>query len=265
MVTELAVRRSGAFEADRPFAGQTVAVERAESALFQIEQDILRSSGSPTLLVLADIGGMGTPIFAEHHPQVVVHAAAHKHVPMMESHPEEAIQNNLLATRRLGEISGQFGVEAFILISTDKAVRPTSVMGASKRMAEIVVQDLAFRYAGRFLAVRFGNAPDGRLGRPTFASRSGRARRSRIPRAVVMTSGAAQPQPSRCDGEAARSSSSTARADLNLDWRDHDHSPSLKPRVGIARTVRVKSSSRSSSCPARTSPRRVIRRSLSGS
>ncbi len=135
-------------------------VERAESALFEIEQDVLRIfPGVPVVPVLADIGEEQRvrAIFAEHHPQVVIHAAAHKHVPMMESHPQEAIKNNILATRLLGEIAGQFGVEAFVLISTDKAVNPTSVMGASKRMAEIVVQDLAFRYAGRFLAVRFGN------------------------------------------------------------------------------------------------------------
>jgi FlaA1/EpsC-like NDP-sugar epimerase len=75
----------------------------------------------------------------------------------MESHPEEAVKNNLLATKLLGETAGQYGVEAFVLISTDKAVRPSSVMGATKRMAEIVVQDLAYRYTGRFVAVRFGN------------------------------------------------------------------------------------------------------------
>ncbi len=96
-------------------------------------------------------------IFAEHRPQVVLHAAAHKHVPMMEVIPEEAIRNNVLATQLLGEVAASFGVESFVLISTDKAVNPTSVMGASKRVAEIVVQDLAFRHPGRFLAVRFGN------------------------------------------------------------------------------------------------------------
>ncbi len=135
-------------------------VERAESALFEIEQDVLRIfPGVPVVPVVADIGEEHRvrAIFAEHRPQVVLHAAAHKHVPMMETHPQEAIKNNLLATRLLGETAGEFGVEAFVFISTDKAVNPTSVMGASKRMAEIVVQDLASRYAGRFLAVRFGN------------------------------------------------------------------------------------------------------------
>jgi FlaA1/EpsC-like NDP-sugar epimerase/lipopolysaccharide/colanic/teichoic acid biosynthesis glycosyltransferase len=135
-------------------------VERAEAALFEIDQDVHRIfPGVSVVPLVADVGDENRvrAIFAEHRPQVVFHAAAHKHVPMMESHPEEAIRNNVLATRLLGEMAAQFGVEAFVLISTDKAVRPTSVMGASKRLAEIVVQDLAFRHAGRFLAVRFGN------------------------------------------------------------------------------------------------------------
>jgi FlaA1/EpsC-like NDP-sugar epimerase len=96
-------------------------------------------------------------IFDAYRPHVVLHAAAHKHVPMMEANPAEAIKNNILATRTLGELSGQSGVEAFVMISTDKAVRPTSVMGASKRVAELVVQDLKRRYKTRFVAVRFGN------------------------------------------------------------------------------------------------------------
>ncbi len=135
-------------------------VERSEAALFQIEQDVLRIfPGVPVTPLLVDIGDEQKvhSMFATFHPQVVIHAAAHKHVPLMESHPEEAVQNNLLATKLLGETAGQYGVESFVLISTDKAVRPTSVMGATKRMAEIVVQDLAYRYAGRFVAVRFGN------------------------------------------------------------------------------------------------------------
>jgi FlaA1/EpsC-like NDP-sugar epimerase len=75
----------------------------------------------------------------------------------MEMHPCEAIKNNVLGTRRLGEIAGAYGAETFVLISTDKAVNPTSVMGASKRVAELVVQDLSKRYPTRYVAVRFGN------------------------------------------------------------------------------------------------------------
>ncbi len=87
----------------------------------------------------------------------MLHAAAHKHVPMMESNETEAVKNNVLATRLLGDLAAEFGVNAFVLISTDKAVRPASVMGASKRVAELVVQDLDRRYPTRYVAVRFGN------------------------------------------------------------------------------------------------------------
>jgi FlaA1/EpsC-like NDP-sugar epimerase/lipopolysaccharide/colanic/teichoic acid biosynthesis glycosyltransferase len=135
-------------------------VERAEAALFEIDQDVRRLFPAvPLVPLVCDVGQESRvrAIFQEHRPDVVLHAAAHKHVPMMESHPGEAVRNNVLATRLLGETAGRFGVESFVLISTDKAVNPTSVMGASKRMAEIVVQDLALRYPGRFLAVRFGN------------------------------------------------------------------------------------------------------------
>jgi FlaA1/EpsC-like NDP-sugar epimerase len=96
-------------------------------------------------------------IFTDYAPAIVVHAAAHKHVPMMEYNPIEAIKNNVLATLTLGEIAGEFGADAFVLISTDKAVRPTSVMGATKRTAELIVQDLNARYLTRYVAVRFGN------------------------------------------------------------------------------------------------------------
>jgi FlaA1/EpsC-like NDP-sugar epimerase len=96
-------------------------------------------------------------IFESYRPQVVIHAAAHKHVPLMESNPSEAIKNNVLNTRLLSELAGEFKAEVFVLISTDKAVRPTSIMGASKRVAELVVQDLARRCATRVVAVRFGN------------------------------------------------------------------------------------------------------------
>src|SRR6185369_16151322 len=96
-------------------------------------------------------------ILALYKPQVIIHAAAHKHVPLMECNETEAIKNNVLATRVLGELAGESRVEVFVLVSTDKAVRPTSVMGASKRFAELVVQDLNLRFKTRFVAVRFGN------------------------------------------------------------------------------------------------------------
>jgi FlaA1/EpsC-like NDP-sugar epimerase len=135
-------------------------VDRAEFALFDIDMEI--RTRHPELLVhalVADVGDVERmrAIFEEHRPHVVLHAAAHKHVPMMEANPSEAIKNNILGTRCVAELAAGHGASAFVLISTDKAVNPTSVMGASKRVAELVVQDLARRYPTRFVAVRFGN------------------------------------------------------------------------------------------------------------
>jgi FlaA1/EpsC-like NDP-sugar epimerase len=135
-------------------------VERAEFALFEIDGELRRTRSeievTPLVADIADESRMRA-IFGEHRPQIIFHAAAHKHVPMMEANPGEAIKNNVLATRLLGELAGEHGVEAFVMISTDKAVRPTSIMGATKRVAELAVQDLAGRYTTRFEAVRFGN------------------------------------------------------------------------------------------------------------
>jgi FlaA1/EpsC-like NDP-sugar epimerase len=135
-------------------------VERAEFALFSIEQELHNAGlNVEALSLVADVGDKARmhPIFQNYHPQVILHAAAHKHVPMMEFNPSEAIRNNVLATRSLGELASVFGVETFVLISTDKAVCPTSVMGASKRVAELVIQNLNRSSTTRFLAVRFGN------------------------------------------------------------------------------------------------------------
>jgi FlaA1/EpsC-like NDP-sugar epimerase len=96
-------------------------------------------------------------IFQQHRPQVVFHAAAHKHVPLMEENPSEAVTNNVLGTRNLLEAALASGVEHFVLISTDKAVNPTSIMGASKRLAELLVLDAARRSGRAYGAVRFGN------------------------------------------------------------------------------------------------------------
>jgi FlaA1/EpsC-like NDP-sugar epimerase len=135
-------------------------VERAEFALFHIDR-FLRETGAGESIVplVADIGDevRMRSIFNTHHPQVVIHAAAHKHVPLMETNPCEAIKNNVLNTFLLSELAAEFKTEAFVLISTDKAVRPTSVMGASKRLAELVAQNVGRRSETRFVAVRFGN------------------------------------------------------------------------------------------------------------
>lgn len=95
--------------------------------------------------------------FNEYRPQVIFHAAAFKHVPMMEMHPEEALENNVIGTRNVAEMADRYQSEVFILISTDKAVNPTSVMGASKRMAELVIKDINRNSKTNYAAVRFGN------------------------------------------------------------------------------------------------------------
>jgi FlaA1/EpsC-like NDP-sugar epimerase len=135
-------------------------VERAEFALFEIEREIRsRWPDARPLPVVGDVrdDARMRAVFETHRPQVILHAAAHKHVPLMEANPGEAIRNNVLGTHCLGAIAGEFGAEVFVMISTDKAVRPSSIMGASKRVAELVVQDLDRRFPTRFVAVRFGN------------------------------------------------------------------------------------------------------------
>lgn len=135
-------------------------VERSEFALFNIERELRQRWPELEIVpLIADVGDETRMrhVFASYGPQVLLHAAAHKHVPMMESNATEAVKNNILATHLLGSLAGKFGAEVFVLISTDKAVRPTSVMGASKRVAELVIQDLNKRYETAFVAVRFGN------------------------------------------------------------------------------------------------------------
>lgn len=96
-------------------------------------------------------------VFSKHRPQVVFHAAAHKHVPLMELHPDEAIKTNVFGTKYVAEAAERYKCETFILISTDKAVNPSSVMGATKRLAELIIQNLFKDSSVKFAAVRFGN------------------------------------------------------------------------------------------------------------
>jgi len=95
--------------------------------------------------------------FAGFHPEIVFHAAAYKHVPLQEAHPREAVIANVLGTLNVARASISYETETFILVSTDKAVRPTNVMGATKRLAEMIVLTLNNNYPTRFMAVRFGN------------------------------------------------------------------------------------------------------------
>ncbi|MCH7666741.1 MAG: polysaccharide biosynthesis protein [Acidobacteria bacterium] len=138
-----------------------VLLDRAEPLLFLIDRDLRELY--PTLDIRAHVADVGDAasmrvVLDRAKPQVIFHAAAHKHVPMMETNSCEAVKNNVLATETLGRVAGAAGCEVFVLISTDKAVRPSSVMGATKRVAELVIQDLDREFRDtRFLAVRFGN------------------------------------------------------------------------------------------------------------
>ncbi len=139
-----------------------ILVERSEHALFSIQRDLAELPGAGSVerhAVLCDITNADRTdrLLAEHRPQVVIHAAAFKHVPLMEAHPVEAIENNALATAMLAELADAHGVEAFVALSTDKAVHPSSIMGASKLVAERFLQAFSESSKTRFVAVRFGN------------------------------------------------------------------------------------------------------------
>lgn len=139
-------------------------MDAGEENLYRIEMELLHEKGfSSYVPILGKVQDRGLlqHVFTEHKPAVVFHAAAYKHVPLVEHNPWEGIYNNVFASKRLMEVSAEHGVERFILVSTDKAVRPTNVMGATKRLAEMLLQGncLANETTGRtrFMAVRFGN------------------------------------------------------------------------------------------------------------
>jgi FlaA1/EpsC-like NDP-sugar epimerase len=138
-----------------------VLVERSEPVLFAIEQELLASrNGTSIVPLVGDITNSTQmrAIFSQFRPQVIFHAAAHKHVPMLEHQPAEAVRNNVLGTVLVAEMAIAHGAERVVFISTDKAVNPSSVMGATKRCAEIYLQSLAAcTHATKFMAVRFGN------------------------------------------------------------------------------------------------------------
>ena len=139
-----------------------VLLGRGENSVFLIEQEMRRSYPSiPVSPVITDVRDMEKleQVFSTHRPEVVFHAAAHKHVPLMEANPDQAIFNNVGGTRNLATLALEFGVARFVNVSTDKAVNPTSVMGASKRCAELIVRQAAERCKPHqhFVSVRFGN------------------------------------------------------------------------------------------------------------
>ena len=141
---------------------QLIILDQCEVLLYTIEQELItRGHGDIILPIVADVTDSTRmeDIFKRLNPELVLHAAAHKHVPMMESQPGEALKNNTLGTTLVATLSSQYKVKKFILISTDKAVNPTNIMGASKRLAEIAVQSMQQKPGNstRFIAVRFGN------------------------------------------------------------------------------------------------------------
>ena len=137
-----------------------VLLDRYENGLFHIHSELAKSFSDVKLhSVIADVTDASRidQVFGETKPHVVFHAAAHKHVPLMEQNPCEAVKNNVRGTRIAAEKALKFGVERFVLISTDKAVNPTSVMGSTKRVAELIVGELSRQEGTRFATVRFGN------------------------------------------------------------------------------------------------------------
>jgi FlaA1/EpsC-like NDP-sugar epimerase len=137
-----------------------ILIEQAENGLFEIHRELIAAHPNldvyPIVADICDEVRVRT-VFDQHRPRAVFHAAAHKHVPMMECNPGEAIKNNVVGTRTVAMAAAEFGVEKMVMISTDKAVNPTSVMGCTKRVAELFVQQFCTRSQTQFVTVRFGN------------------------------------------------------------------------------------------------------------
>jgi FlaA1/EpsC-like NDP-sugar epimerase len=137
-----------------------ICVDQAESALYDIDMELHNQKGiAPYQTIIADITNKERirEIFNTHKIDMLFHAAAYKHVPLMEQHPFEAVNTNVFGTKNLADLAVEFGVKKFIMVSTDKAVNPSSVMGASKRLAEIYTQTLNQLNKTAFITTRFGN------------------------------------------------------------------------------------------------------------
>jgi FlaA1/EpsC-like NDP-sugar epimerase len=136
----------------------TALLDVDETELFYLNNRF-RGAASEVFPVMADIRDRVKmeSVFADFRPEIVLHAAAYKHVPVLESYPEEAVKTNVLGTKILGELAQKHGVERFVYISTDKAVNPTSVMGSTKRAGEEMLRILNGRNGTKFISVRFGN------------------------------------------------------------------------------------------------------------
>ncbi len=138
---------------------QLILLDSSENNLYEIEIELVSKNTAPVIPVLADIRDYSKmeSVFINYRPQLVFHAAAFKHVPMMERYPEEAFTNNIIGTRNVADLADKYKVQTFIQVSTDKAVNPTSIMGASKRIAELIVKDINRISDTKFASVRFGN------------------------------------------------------------------------------------------------------------
>lgn len=137
-----------------------IVLDHSENSIYDIEMELMSRYPELSLsAIIADIKDLNRikQVFNQFKPNVVFHAAAHKHVPLMENNPLEAVKNNVFGTKNLANCAHEYGAKKFVLISTDKAVNPTSVMGATKRIAEMLIQDLDYRSKTKFSAVRFGN------------------------------------------------------------------------------------------------------------
>jgi FlaA1/EpsC-like NDP-sugar epimerase len=138
-----------------------VLVDQSEFGMFQIEQELVarKITDVELVYVISDVNDQVTlgRVFGEYLPDLVFHAAAYKHVPLMEHNVQIAIRNNVLGTKSIVDLADRFGVERFVMISTDKAVKPTSIMGSTKLIGEKYLQAVATKSQTRFITVRFGN------------------------------------------------------------------------------------------------------------
>ncbi|KYG27667.1 nucleoside-diphosphate sugar epimerase/dehydratase [Alkalihalobacillus trypoxylicola] len=145
------------------FAPKTlILLGHGENSIYSIEMELKENFQNSSIKFLTEIADIQdsekmTQIMKKYRPSVVYHAAAHKHVPLMERNPEEAVKNNIIGTKNVADAANWSGVDTFVMLSSDKAVNPTSVMGATKRLAEMIIQDIAKKSNTKFIAVRFGN------------------------------------------------------------------------------------------------------------
>jgi FlaA1/EpsC-like NDP-sugar epimerase len=141
---------------------KVILLGHGENSIYSIETELRDTFQNRPIEFITEIADLQDEhkimsVMRAHHPHVVYHAAAHKHVPLMERHPEEAVKNNVIGTMNVAKAASWYGVETFVMISTDKAVNPTSVMGATKKLAEMLIQYMDQTSNTKFVAVRFGN------------------------------------------------------------------------------------------------------------